>query len=219
MIRRNYPCTFLKDSNNCVSFKYENDNTTIHVYVLEENIFRVWMHGENIKNDKTWSIAPGQEDINVEGRDKTDLTGFSLPQYKVTTEDGQVTIETSRLKAVIKLDGFRITWYTNKQGEWKELFKDRQTSAYNFSDSLGKGVYHYIERTEEDLHLGLGEKAGNVDKSIDRYIMKNLDPMGYDAQKSDSLYKHIPFYITRANENYFGLFYDTYTDCTFDLGR
>ncbi|MGL6174593.1 MAG: TIM-barrel domain-containing protein [Cellulosilyticaceae bacterium] len=219
MIKKSYPCTFLQNSNNCVSFRYEEDNININIYVLEENIFRVWMFGENIKNDKTWSIAPGQEDINTEGRDKTDLNGFTLPMYEVEMTEGQVIIQTTRLKAVIKLDGFRITWYTYKNGEWKELLKDRQTQAYNFGNGLGQGVYHYIERTEEDLHLGLGEKAGNVDKSINRYMMKNLDPMGYDAEKSDPLYKHIPFYITRANDMYYGLFYDTYTDCTFDLGR
>jgi alpha-glucosidase len=44
--------------------------------------------------------------------------------------------------------------------------------------------------------------------------------MGYDARTSDPLYKHIPFYITRHGESglAFGLFYDTYADCTFDFG-
>ena len=219
MIRKHYPCKLVSNTNNCVSFLSEVDNKNIKVYVLEENIIRVWMHGDEIKADKTWSVAPGAEDINPEGRDKTDLTGFSLPEYKVTEEDGFITIETNRLKAVIKLDGFIASWYTNKGGEWKPLFNDRKTGSYNFADSLCEGVCHYIERKEDDIHLGLGEKAGNVDKSIDRYIMKNLDPMGYDAEKSDPLYKHIPFYITKSNGLYYGLYYDTYTDCTFDLGR
>ena len=31
--------------------------------------------------------------------------------------------------------------------------------------------------------------------------MKSLDPMGYDAESSDPLYKHWPFYITRSAES------------------
>jgi alpha-glucosidase len=43
--------------------------------------------------------------------------------------------------------------------------------------------------------------------------------MGYDARTSDPLYKHLPFYITRRPDGAcFGLFYDTLSDCVFDLG-
>ncbi|MEG2475890.1 MAG: glycoside hydrolase family 31 protein [Cellulosilyticaceae bacterium] len=217
MIKKTYKCSFLQNEGNCVKFGFAKMN--IYVYVLEEHIFRVWMFDDNIKNDKTWSIAPGCEDINVEGRDKFDVSGFSLPKYDVMIEQETVMIETSRLKAVIVLDGFKIVWYTRKDGVWRELFRDRQTQAYNFDKSLGQSACHYIERNEEEIHLGLGEKTGNVDKSINRYLMKNVDAMGYDADKSDPLYKHIPFYITKTKDRYYGLFYDTYVDCTFDLGR
>jgi len=49
--------------------------------------------------------------------------------------------------------------------------------------------------------------------------MCNVDAMGYDARTSDPLYKHIPFYITqRPDGAAAGLFYDTLSDCTFDMG-
>ena len=47
----------------------------------------------------------------------------------------------------------------------------------------------------------------------------NLDSLGYDAKTSDPLYKHVPFYITFIPELNiaYGLFYDTFSICTFDL--
>jgi alpha-glucosidase len=50
--------------------------------------------------------------------------------------------------------------------------------------------------------------------------MRNIDALGYSARTSDPLYKHIPFTITRRPREgvSYGLFYDTLSDCAFDLG-
>jgi alpha-glucosidase len=59
-----------------------------------------------------------------------------------------------------------------------------------------------------------------MDRTGRRLRLSNLDAMGYDAQSSDPLYKHIPFYITRRPETGLacGLFYDTLSDGVFDFG-
>jgi alpha-glucosidase len=49
--------------------------------------------------------------------------------------------------------------------------------------------------------------------------MRNLDAMGYNAETTDPLYKHIPFYITRRQSVSYGLFYDNLATCWFDLGN
>lgn len=49
--------------------------------------------------------------------------------------------------------------------------------------------------------------------------MRNLDAMGYNAETTDPLYKHIPFYITRKNDVSFGIYYDNLASCWFDLGN
>ena len=82
-------------------------------------------------------------------------------------------------------------------------------------------VYHYLSRQPDEMYFGLGERAGETDRTGQRYRMTNIDAMGYNARTSDPLYKHIPFYITwkRQAKLAFGIFYDTVADCTFDLGR
>ena len=48
---------------------------------------------------------------------------------------------------------------------------------------------------EEDCFYGFGEKAGPLNKNKMFLRERATDAMGYDAEKTDTLYKHIPFYI------------------------
>lgn len=52
--------------------------------------------------------------------------------------------------------------------------------------------------------ISSGKRKDNFFFSTERtgrsFTMKSLDPMGYDAESSDLLYKHWPFYITRSAE-------------------
>nr|WP_238336603.1 glycoside hydrolase family 31 protein [Vibrio sp. S12_S33] len=80
-----------------------------------------------------------------------------------------------------------------------------------------------MNRNDNELYYGLGEKTGKLNREGRRFEMRNLDAMGYDASKTDPLYKHIPFYITKTDPDNdgasFGLFYDNLANCWFDLGN
>jgi alpha-glucosidase len=193
------------------------------VFVLEEDMIRVMMtSGEQLQVKNTWLVAPGMDDVPLKGRDRFDLSPFSLPQYEAQQEGNQFIVDTLRLKLHIDLDGFKITWYAKESdGNLKRIAADRKTQAYNFNGSLGKGIFHYQERTLDEQYFGLGEKSGEMDRYGKRYRMLSLDPMGYDAQHTDPLYKHIPFYITRNNQSgiSFGIFYDNMAQSIFDMGN
>ncbi|KAB8131047.1 DUF4968 domain-containing protein [Gracilibacillus oryzae] len=205
MIKEKY---FKVDSaeNNTVTLKAED--IIAHVYVLEEDIVRVYMPEEKHPLlEKTWAITPGMEDMPKEGRNKADLSPFSLPEFELNQTDQEVEIITSKLKVKIELNGLK--------------FHDRKTQSYNFNQSLGNGVYHYLERTRDESYYGLGEKGGPLNKAGKRYRMQTIDAMGYDAENTDPLYKHIPYYVTynKKTEIAYGLYYDNYSDSVFDLGN
>src|ERR1700754_1911798 len=105
------------------------------------------------------------------------------------------------------------------QGDgWIRIAADRPTQAYNFG-WWGDGVSHYLVRDPAERYFGLGERSGVMDRAGRRFRLNNLDAMGYDARTSDPLYKHIPFYITgKSSDTAAGIFYDTLSDCTFDMG-
>jgi alpha-glucosidase len=220
MILNKYLFTFVKEENNVLDFKLNESNVFVKVFVLEEDIIRVLFIDEKLSLDKTWLVAPGMDDIPYEGRNRLDISPFTLPNFKYNQGEETFIIETKKIKAVINLNGFKISWFAKKDGEWINIANDRKTQSYNLKESLGKGVFHYLERRLEEQYFGLGEKSGKIDRYGRRYRMLSVDPMGYDAETTDPLYKHIPFYITRNSDNAcsYGLFYDNLSTSIFEMG-
>ena len=217
---RNFNFKLVEVNNHIVEFRCED--VVAKILVLEDDILRVLIHNKNgMKLDKTWLVAPGMADIPFEGRDRLDTTGFSLPKFNVEEIDGFVKITTSKIEANINLIDLKITWSYIENDTKVEFMKDRQTQAYNFKGELGEGIYHYISRGKNEQYFGLGEKSGDLNRFGKRYRMLNIDAMGYDAQTTDPLYKHIPFYITRNADNNlsYGIFYDNSSNAVFDMGQ
>ena len=220
-IKENYQFTFLNEANNVLQFELAESNIYAKVMVLETDIIRVlFTDGEELQLDKTWSVAPGQTDVPLEGRKRLDTSGFSLPSYEFSNNNGECTVETSALKLNVDLNGFKISWFYREDSGWVNFANDRKTQAYNLDGSLGEGIVHYLKRDLDEQYFGLGEKTGSVDKHGKRYRMQAIDAMGYDAEYSDPLYKHIPFYITRHRKTgfSFGVFYDNLSSSIFELG-
>jgi len=202
------------------------DGPIAHIFVLEEDIIRVLLLPDgSVHAPRSWAICPGGEDVPPEGRDRFDLSGFSLPSFSLHFNEPLVRVETQKIRLTISLRGFYCRWEV-KQGEkngdspWRRVAEDRPTQAYNFG-CWDKAVYHYLSREHDELYFGLGERAGTANRAGQSYQMKNIDAMGYDARSTDPLYKHIPFYLTWKTTHRlgFGLFYDTLADCRFDMGR
>jgi alpha-glucosidase len=200
------------------------EGATAHVWVLEEDIVRVLVLPQGRLNmPRTWAIAPGLDDLPAQGRDRFDLSGFSLPAFELTQDGAQLRIATAAIRLTIALDGFFCRWEGLHDGQWQPTAADRPTQSYNFG-WWDERVYHYLQRAAGEAYFALGERAGDANRAGQRFRLCNLDPMGYSARTTDPLYKHIPFYITRKGGAAdaglcFGLFYDTLSDGSFDMGR
>ena len=101
----------------------------------------------------------------------------------------------------------------------KLLFRDRAPLAYNFEKEFGEGVFHYISREKGEKIYGLGDKSGYLNKAGKSFKIETTDSMGYDAENSDPLYKHVPFYICENSVGCYGIYYDTSCTSYIDLGR
>jgi len=222
-LRENYQFQFLDEKSNVLTFKLENSDVLARIMVLEQDMIRVLMtKSDQLEVKNTWLVAPGMDDVPLKGRDRLDLSPYSLPEYTFQKDGRYCTVETELLKLNINLDGFKITWYAkDSEGNVKQIAADRNTQSYNFDGSLGEGIFHYLQRTKDEQYYGLGEKSGEMDRYGKRYRMLSIDPMGYDAQYTDPLYKHIPFYITRNKQTgiSFGIFYDNMAQSIFDMGN
>ncbi|MBV9275043.1 MAG: glycoside hydrolase family 31 protein [Verrucomicrobia bacterium] len=193
----------------------------IYLFALEQDIIRVLVLPEGkLRFPRTWAIAPGVEDVPLDGRDRFDLEHFTTPAFVIQETPEQLQITTERVRLSIRLNGFFCCWEIKQGDQWTLAAADRATQSYNFG-WWDDRVYHYLKREPDEMYFGLGERAGDTNRAGKSYRLTNLDAMGYSARSTDPLYKHIPFYLTwkRQKKIGFGLFYDTVADCTFDFGR
>lgn len=208
---------FLKEENNRIDIACERDYF-LHIFVLENDIIRVaFSKNYQFKLDITWAITPNQEDIDWSGRNRFSTDGFSLPDYQLEINDDVIEVSTNLLKLRVHKPLY-LEWQYQVNNSWQPLSQDRKTGAYLFGTDDSK-ISHYIERNASENYYGLGEKSGNLNRKGRRFEMRNLDAMGYNAETTDPLYKHIPFYITRKNDVSFGIYYDNLASCWFDLGN
>jgi alpha-glucosidase len=190
-----------------------------HVFVLEEDMIRVLLLNDGtVTTPPSWAVAPGQDDIAEPGRCRMDTTGFALPAFDLSEHDDHVVLATSRLRVAIAKVALHCTWHQRVGDDWRIMAQDRPTQAYNHG-WWDDRVHHYLKRLPGERYHGLGERAGAMDRAGRRFRLTNLDPMGYDATRSDPLYKAIPYVLTiDASGAAHGLFYDTCADPVFDFG-
>jgi alpha-glucosidase len=195
-----------------------NGGELLTVTVLAPDTLRVqhWPDGQP-RQPRTWAFVGPDGDVPRAGRRRDDLTGFSRPGYALAAADNHLRLSTSLLALDITLDEPRLCW-SNAEGV--TFAADLRRRAYGY-DASGPAVTHYLERREGEHYYGFGEKSGPLDKAGRRMRMVNVDAYGYNAETSDPLYKHIPFYITYVPglRLAYGLFYDNPASCVFDLGQ
>ena len=193
-----------------------DDGWQCRIHAYAEDMVRVLLlrDGE-LREPRTWAIAPNGTDVPWEGRDRFDTNGFVRPEFTVEHRDDAVTLAAAGLSVAVTLQPFGLRWSAGG----RSFARDRATYSYEW-DARSGGLRHSMERAPADRYFGLGDKTGTLDKHGRRLRSVALDALGYDAESSDPLYKHWPFLIARddAAGVAYGIFYDTLASTTFDLG-
>ena len=190
----------------------------LRLTVLEHDLIRVSLVGaKGWRQGRTWSIAP-QQDVPFEGRSRDLVEGFTCPDFTVTQGDNEVVLQTEALRVMIRKP-LQLVWQARLGDTWETFASERPTGAY-MAGTRDHAHAHFLQRDPAERVYGLGEKAGDLERSGRRFEMRNLDAMGYDAESTDPLYKHIPFTMTRTpNAGSWSIFYDNLASCWFDLGN
>ena len=217
--------TLSSTSSHHVKFSIEGGHT-LRVIALEEDMIRVCLDRDGARSvASSWMVAPaGIAAAPYDGRPKESTDGFALPNLTIQQAETAVTVATSRLRVIVPLGvtplALRWEWKdVASGGEWRPLLEDRKSGAYYFGRH-DERASHYMRRRRGDKFFGLGEKTGTLDKAGGRYRMDCNDALGYDAERSDPLYKFWPFYIAKPADvdAAYGVFYDNPAACAFDLG-
>ena len=172
----------------------------------------LWREGERLF--PTFTVCPDGE-MPEAGRERLSIKGFVTDRAEMAQGADAVDFRVGALRLHVALKNFELSWY--QRG--RLLFKDREVLAYNLGGELGRGSAHILSREPGEQIFGLGDKTGDVDKAGRSFSLGTADAMGYDARSSDPLYKHIPFFICRNSAASYGIYYDSYSDGSFDFGR
>ena len=105
-----------------------------------------------------------------------------------------------------------------KDTEENELYSTE--NLFSFVKDSNNRVMNYVRMKEDDCFYGFGEKTGLLNKNNCFLRERATDAMGYNPEKCDTLYKHIPFYIRldRDNKKAVGLFYHNFYESVFNMG-
>ena len=208
--------TFAGHTADGARFTFDN-GWECRVYVLADDLVRVLFIGpDGVREPRTWMVAPNGVDVPWEGRDRLDIAAFPRPPFTFGAGENEVVLQTTTLRVAVRLQPFGLSW---AQPGAKPFAADRPTQAYEWSGKSGV-LRHYMARERSDRFFGLGDKTGPLDKHGRRLRTLALDALGHNAETSDPLYKHWPYLITQEAGSgvAYGLFYDTLSSATFDLG-
>ncbi|MBR3178061.1 MAG: alpha-glucosidase [Clostridia bacterium] len=204
---------FRVTDHNETTYHFASENNHARIDFLK-NMVRIALYRDGERIFPTFSVCPDDR-MPESGRDKLSVDGFETEAPKADMEEGAVRFTVGSREIRVLLKNLEISYSENG----KLLFKDRGYLAYNFGHEYGKGSCHFITREKEEQIFGLGDKTGDVNKNGRSFRLSVSDAMGFDARSSDPLYKHVPFYICRNSVGAYGLFYDTYSEGSFDFGR
>ena len=188
----------------------------LRIWFLTDDILRIRAGFDGDWDEASYSLTMTAWDSRTDELMK-DCRKRVQPAEAALTDGGkQAVIQGKRLKVVIEKAPFRIMVY-DKDGSL--LHADIPDLAYR-EDSNHRRI-HASQIEADDCFYGFGEKSGEINKAEKYMNMAPGDAMGYNAKETDSLYKHIPFYIrlNRGTRQAVGYFYHNTAECDFNMGR
>ena len=146
---------------------------------------------------------------------------YALPEGSVA--DGRLRIEEEEEATTFEVDGGRMV-LAKADGSFAVGSDDgsllHMRTAPRVTTSIMAGLVDVgvsFEIDPGDAFHGLGDKPGQLDMRGRRHKLWCTDSFGYD-QKSDAIYKAIPFTLFERGDRRVGLFFNNTYNSTFDFG-
>lgn len=197
------------------AFLFHTNCADIKVCFVTDEIVRVRVAFDRELAEESYILSTTAWEDRLDGLFGAERTRVQPVTPEVTVTDEAVTFQTAAVRLVAERSPLCFKLY-DKDGTL--LHSDLAGTPYILDSN--RRVTHYSAMDEEDCFYGFGEKTGVLNKNKKFLRQRATDAMGYDAEKMDTLYKHIPFYIrlSRASRKAVGVFYNNFYESVFNMG-
>ena len=187
----------------------------IKVCFVTDEIVRVRVAFDRKLDEESYILSTTAWADRMDGLLAAERTRVAPAPAALTETESAYTFETAAVRLVVEKAPLCFKLY-DKEGTL--LHSDLAGTPYILDSN--RRVTHYSAMDEEDCFYGFGEKTGVLNKNKKFLRQRATDAMGYDAEKMDTLYKHIPFYIrlSRASRKAVGVFYNNFYESVFNMG-
>lgn len=192
------------------------NSVEIRLWFLTDDIIRIRAGFDGDFDEASYSLVMTAWDSRTDSLLKDYRKKICVSDSALTDAPEKATITGSKLTVIVEKNPFRICVYDR---EGTLLHADIVDLAYR-EDPNHRRI-HTSQIEDDDFFYGFGEKSGEINKAEKYLSMAPGDAMGYNPVETDSLYKHIPFYIklSKGTKKAIGYFYHSTAECSFNMGR
>ena len=197
------------------AFLLHTDNADIKVCFVTDEIVRVRASFDHELAEESYVLMTTAWEDRMDALFKGERTRVEPFAAQVTEDDSTLTFATGKVTLVVDKDPINFKLLA---ADGSELYSTLPGNP--FVKDANNRVVAYSRMKEDDCFYGFGEKTGLLDKNKTFQRERATDAMGYDAEKMDTLYKHIPFYIRldRDTHKAVGVFYHNFYESVFNMG-
>lgn len=193
----------------------QTDGAQFQIYLIDDNIIRIrGTFAKSFAPEASYALVKTAWDDQLDDLFKDEREQVTPLPIQLTENDDEYLVPGPKYDLHIEKNpfGFKIT---DKSGN--VVHEDLPKRSF-LQDDNGRS-FHYSRMGDHNYFYGFGEKSGKLNKFKRRMRMHNTDSLGWNAAKSDPLYKMIPFYIDLDSQQNIasGIFYNNAYDSVFDM--
>jgi len=195
----------------------ETNSIYFKLVFLTNNIFRIRASINNKFPEESYILTKTAWEDRFDdflGEERKKIKPLNL-EYK--EDKNKLLFISKNLKLEVIKNPFHFKIYDHENNL---IYSDLKGKAYFLNEK--NQFYHYSKIDEyNDYFYGFGEQTGTLNKKYEKINLNPKDAYMYDAEKTNPMYKHIPFYLklNRRSKKAFGIFYNNTYESEFNLAQ
>ena len=197
------------------AYLIHTDNADIKLYFLSADLIRLRASFSHEFPEESYVLMKTAWEDRLDPLFEGERKRVEPVEPEFTESESGLLFETEKLSLHIGKAPITIEL---KDAEGRTLYSTEKLSPFTLDSN--RRITNYFRMKEDDCFYGFGEKVGGINKNKTFLRQRATDAMGYDAEKMDTLYKHIPFFIRldRETKQAVGVFFHNFYESVFNTG-